>query len=408
MKVVMVAKRPPTRSAHGGDGDANIACAAIDEIVRRGHELTVLSFVDEHAGRPDRIDGVTHLQFPARSRRAALLRYPLHRMSPPAWQRLVPEAVEALACQSADADVALLHGISTFGLLPHVTCPVVVHEIDPMSMSQREEADLDAALNTAGARMNLLRSAPALLRRAMMRQAASDYERLERLAAERAKTYVVVTEQDASDLGRLLGRRVESVPLGYARREVGADALTRRRTADLAFVGALNFAPNRHALVSFLDDVVDPLRRRLGDLRVVVAGRRADQEIVDLCRGRAALISDPDDLTAVMADARVCVFTNTFGRGERCTVREALAEGTPVAGYPWALRNIPTGPHATVAERGALVESIHALLTQATVWTAATQSACAVTSTMPTWPDVSARLVDRLEEAAVFSRLVQS
>ena len=402
----MVAKRPPTRGALGGDGDANIACAAIDEIVRRGHELTVISFIDEHAGRPDRMDGVTHLQFPARSRKSALLRYPLHRMSPPAWQRVVPDAVRALVGQSADADVALFHGISTFGLLPHATCPVVVHEIDPMSMSQREEADVDAALDQ-GTHTNVLHSGSALLRRAMMRQAAADYERLERLAAERAKTYVVVTEQDAADLARLLGRRVVSVPLGYARRDVDADALTRRRTADLAFVGALNFGPNRHALVSFLDEVVDPLRQRMGDLRVVVAGRRADRHIVDLCRGRATLRSDPDDLTAVMADARVCVFTNTFGRGERCTVREALAEGTPVAGYSWALRNVPTGPHAAVAEQGDLVESIHALLTQPAAWTAAVQSACAVTATMPTWPEVSARLVDRLEETAVFSRLEQ-
>lgn len=407
MKVVMVAKRPPTRGALGGDGDANIACAAIDEIVRRGHDLTVISFIDEHAGRPDRVDGVTHLQFPARSRRDALLRYPLHRMSPPAWQRVVPGAIHALAGRSADADVALFHGISTFGLLPHATCPIVVHEIDPMSMSQREEADLDAAVDP-GTRTNVLRAGSALVRRAVMRQAASDYERLERLAAERAKTYVVVTDQDAADLEGLLGRRVASVPLGYARHEVRADALTRRRSADLAFVGALNFGPNRHALVSFLDDVVDPLRQRLGDLRVVVAGRRADQEIADLCRGRATLQSDPDDLTAVMADARVCVFTNTFGRGERCTVRESLAEGTPVAGYPWALRNVPAGAHATVAERGALVESIHALLTQPSAWIAATRSASAVTATMPTWPEASARLVDRLEEAAVFSRLEQA
>ena len=384
-RVLVVAKRPPTRGLVGGDGDANIVCAALDEMIRRGHRVTVLSFEDELSGRPEHDHpSIDHVILPARPHKQAYARYPAHRTAVSAWQRSTPAARRAVADISRTCDVAYFHGISTFDLVDDAECPVVAHEIDPMSMSLREETELPGA-----GRLGVL----------LKRRAAADYERLERAMSDRASRYLVVTRNDADDLQNLLQRPVDSVPLGYRASDVATVIPFDRRSYDVAFVGALNFTPNRIALERYLDDVVEPLSRRHAGLRAIVAGRRSDSTIEAMCAGRAELVSDPESLQDIMATTRVCVFTNTFGRGERTTVREALSVGTPVAGFAWALRNLRSGPHAVIGDGSELIESVSVLLSDQAQWQQAADAALLTAREMPGWDHVSACLIDHLEAA---------
>ncbi len=100
---------------------------------------------------------------------------------------------------------------------------------------------------------------------------------------------------------------------------------------DLLFVGSFPHLPNRDAVESFVAEIWPEARRRLGEVRLTIAGARPPQEILELdSRDGLSVVGEVDDLRPLYASHRVMIVPLRAGSGTRLKILEAFAAGLPV------------------------------------------------------------------------------
>jgi len=191
--------------------------------------------------------------------------------------------------------------------------------------------DLDELESATREDLATLRQAPRKARR--LRRDAALYRRLERSVLPVCDRVYVCSAADADVLRNELG--VERVAVLPNTVRLPAAAAPDRESPDpftFLFVGNLDYAPNRDALLWFMDQVLPALRRLargrfrvriIGSGRPRVLGRLADTPEIALDGFVASVDAAYAGCDAVIAPIRA-------GGGTRIKILEALAWGRPV------------------------------------------------------------------------------
>ena len=174
--------------------------------------------------------------------------------------------------------------------------------------------------------------APDPIRRWFFRNQAARMQRWEGHYCRQAAQVVAVSEVDARAMREMFGvERITAVPTG-----VDIDYFARpasvTRTADLVFLGSMDWMPNIDAMLYFVREILPLIRIEKPDCSLAVVGRRPTAAIRDL-GARGPLIT----ITGTVADVRpylwgapVSIVPLRIGGGTRLKIYEAMAAGVPV------------------------------------------------------------------------------
>ena len=161
------------------------------------------------------------------------------------------------------------------------------------------------------------------------------YDRMLRYEGEvcrAVKSVIAVSDVDAQTMRSLYGvSRVESVPTGVDL-EYFAPPPGAAHTADLVFLGSMDWMPNIDGIQWFVDEVLPLIRAKLPDCSLAIVGRRPTKEITQLAQ------KDPHiEVTGTVPDVRpylwgssVSIVPLRIGGGTRLKIYEAMAAKVPV------------------------------------------------------------------------------
>jgi glycosyltransferase involved in cell wall biosynthesis len=98
------------------------------------------------------------------------------------------------------------------------------------------------------------------------------------------------------------------------------------------FVGTLDYAPNKDAVVFFSEEVLPLLRKATSvPFRVRIVGRNPDETVIGLANGNdVEVIANPADVAPYYSEADVCIAPIRGGGGTRIKILEAFSHKLPV------------------------------------------------------------------------------
>lgn len=140
----------------------------------------------------------------------------------------------------------------------------------------------------------------------------------------------------------------------------------------LAFVGAMDYAPNIDAVVWFCERVLPLLRERSSTLRFYIVGSRPTSRVLRLTHLPGVTVTGRvPDVRPYVRHARCVVAPLRIARGVQNKVLEALAMGTRIVGTPQAFEGIdpPLGDFALCASTPAeFLERVWQVLERSAAW----------------------------------------
>ena len=146
------------------------------------------------------------------------------------------------------------------------------------------------------------------------------------------KNIISVSEADAETMRSLYGvSRVAAVPTG-----VDIDYFTwsmaRIPSADLVFVGSMDWMPNINGVLWFVEEILPIIRKTRPDCSLVIAGRRPTPEIQRLAVAdtRIRVTGTVGDIRPYLWDSAVSIVPLKIGGGTRLKIYEAMAARIPV------------------------------------------------------------------------------
>lgn len=122
----------------------------------------------------------------------------------------------------------------------------------------------------------------------------------------------------------------------------------------LAFVGSLQYRPNRDALEWFFAEIWPAILRQEPDCALQVMGRVRASSAVDLHRHRnVALATNLEDIRPLLGQCRAMVVPLRIGGGTSLKVLVAMAAGVPVVSTSVGCRGLglTRGRHVLIADR---------------------------------------------------------
>lgn len=383
LRILAVCDQPPAVGGSHADGSTLISAHVLTRLAR-SHTVDLAYFRQPGLEPDDALTSncrnVLPLSLEASSRRSKLLRVSS------AVVRSGPRTRATLAGRSADVDVVYLHGIGTFGLAGDFLQPVVVHEVDPFSLFWRDRArDIGSPTSAVLAAIRSLRLA-----------------QLERQASAAAAAYLLVSRDDARDLGARLGRTVTALPNGVPRQtsEVADQIGVPGR---IVFVGGLDYAPNIDSAMVLCREVLPLVRQSVPAAHVVLVGRTPSPEVRTLVGSNVFLAEDVPSVEDELARATVAAFPGGYGRGVRNSVLQSLQTGRPVVASTASARSVPAGAHLVVRDgHDEAAAALVALLTQPDLHAEAAASARRAALTLPDW-DEAARSYEKVFRTAADS-----
>lgn len=136
-----------------------------------------------------------------------------------------------------------------------------------------------------------------------------------------------VTDEDAAELARTLGRPVEVRPPAVVTPRQASPRLgTPRR---MLFLGSYSHEPNERAARVLATEVLPLVRRRVPDAELWLAGSECER-LQGLDGPGVRVVGFRDDLASLFAEVRLVLSPLYSGGGFRMKVLSALAHGVPV------------------------------------------------------------------------------
>jgi glycosyltransferase involved in cell wall biosynthesis len=157
---------------------------------------------------------------------------------------------------------------------------------------------------------------------------------LERRVCRNVAQVVAVSAKDAAVMRSLFGiSHVSEITTGvdveYFTPPVGG---SQAPSADLVFVGSMDWLPNIDGVLYFVRETLPLIRRRIPTCSLAVVGRKPSPEILALARedARITVTGTVPDVRPYLWGARLSIVPLRIGGGTRLKIYESMAAGTPV------------------------------------------------------------------------------
>jgi glycosyltransferase involved in cell wall biosynthesis len=183
-----------------------------------------------------------------------------------------------------------------------------------------------------------------------------DYERRVSLASG---LIVAVSRTDADEMRRLFGvTRVSEIPTGVnleyflppeerpaAGLESSAPGL-ENNTADLVFVGSMDWLPNVDGVTYFVREILPLIRRRRPKATLAVVGRTPPAKVTQLAAGdaRIRVTGTVPDIRPWLWGSAVAIVPLRIGGGTRLKIYEAMAAKIPVVSTTIGAEGLTVNP----------------------------------------------------------------
>jgi glycosyltransferase involved in cell wall biosynthesis len=216
-----------------------------------------------------------------------------------------------------------------------------------------------------------------------------------------ANRFDVVAVMSHVDEGLLTPRlkrpKIVVVPNGVdTYRTMVANMGTRKEV--IAFVGAMDYAPNMDAVLWFARSVF-PQVRSARPLEFWIIGRNPPKEVTALSAiDGVKVIGEVEDVKPLYAEAKISVVPLRSGGGTRLKILEAMATGTPVVSTSMGAEGIEAvdNEHLLIADTpDGLCEQILRLDEDEQLWSTISRNGRALVEQSYSW----SRIVQQLEDA---------
>jgi glycosyltransferase involved in cell wall biosynthesis len=193
------------------------------------------------------------------------------------------------------------------------------------------------------------------LRRAYMALQWKRMRAFEAAECARFRRVVAVSEQDAQTMRTQYGvSSVAAVPTGVDVEYFAPPANGARQSAELVFVGSMDWLPNDDGIRWFTEVVFPQVRQRIPHASLTVVGRTpsADmQRLASRIPGVTVTGSVPD-VRPYLHRAALSVVPLRIGGGTRLKIYEAMAAGVPVVSTTIGAEGLPVrdGEHIAIAD----------------------------------------------------------
>jgi glycosyltransferase involved in cell wall biosynthesis len=189
--------------------------------------------------------------------------------------------------------------------------------------------------------------APDPLRRAYFQLQANRMFTFERRVSREAGHIVAVSHTDAEEMRRLFGvTRVTEIPTGVNIEYFLPPDPRPEITADLVFVGSMDWLPNVDGVLYFVREVLPLIHQRRPETTVVVVGRTPPQKIAQLGveDPRIRITGTVPDIRGYLWSSAVSVVPLRIGGGTRLKIYEAMAARIPVVSTTIGAEGLTVNP----------------------------------------------------------------
>jgi glycosyltransferase involved in cell wall biosynthesis len=192
------------------------------------------------------------------------------------------------------------------------------------------------------------------LERGYLRLQARRMQAFESRACRAVKSIIAVSEIDAAIMRETYGApRVHATPTGVDLEYFSAPPAATP-TADLVFVGSMDWAPNIEGAKWFAREVLPLIRKRKPECSVSFAGRKPARAVQDLAAADRSLTvtGTVPDIRPHLWGANVSIVPLLTGGGTRLKIYEAMAAGIPVVSTSIGAEGLPVehGKHLYLAD----------------------------------------------------------
>jgi glycosyltransferase involved in cell wall biosynthesis len=167
------------------------------------------------------------------------------------------------------------------------------------------------------------------------------------------KSIIAVSEVDAERMRSQYGaQRVRVVPTGVDI-EYFAPPARAPRTADLVFVGSMDWMPNIDGAQWFVREVLPMIRKRKPDCSVSFIGRKPARAVLDLAKDPLIQVSGTvPDVRQYLWGATLSIVPLRAGGGTRLKIFESMAAQVPVVSTSIGAEGLPleTGTQIHIAD----------------------------------------------------------
>jgi len=154
--------------------------------------------------------------------------------------------------------------------------------------------------------------------------------REERAAWQRFDGVALTSARDQAQLLREVPKCVTSVVPNGVDLAAFPAALGDGEPGVLLFFGALNYFPNQHGLLQFIDQILPEIIRRNPHVTLHVVGPGAPESIRRRQGPGVRIVGEVEDISPYLERAAAVVVPVQIGGGTRLKIIEALAKGRPV------------------------------------------------------------------------------
>jgi glycosyltransferase involved in cell wall biosynthesis len=166
-----------------------------------------------------------------------------------------------------------------------------------------------------------------------IRQQWRKFQRFERWAYSHAPACIAVSREDAALMrSEFAARSVFVVDNGVDGGYFHPTRDVQRHSAQMLFLGSLDWRPNQDAAVILLEEILPKVRASVSEATAVLVGRRPPAWLAAKVRQTpgATIYPDVADVRPFLARCGFLIVPLRIGGGSRLKILEALASGTPV------------------------------------------------------------------------------
>jgi glycosyltransferase involved in cell wall biosynthesis len=197
--------------------------------------------------------------------------------------------------------------------------------------------------------------APDPLRRAYCKLQADRMYRYERRVSQASGHIVAVSQTDAAEMRRLFDvTRVTEIPTGVNIEYflppdtggTGASACQPAPTADLVFVGSMDWLPNVDGVLYFVREILPLIRRHRPETTLAIVGRTPPPKVSQLAAQDPAIqvTGTVPDIRPYLWSSAVSIVPLRIGGGTRLKIYEAMAARIPVVSTTIGAEGLSVNP----------------------------------------------------------------